>query len=57
MGERCSNDKALLDYGICHDFIKQVVLPTLHLLFIAAQRWSGAALWEMAAKYELGAPR
>ena len=24
MGERCVDDKALEDYGICHDFIKQV---------------------------------
>ncbi len=37
MGERCSDDKALLDYGICHDFIKQVaLLPT-------AQRWTGGS--------------
>ena len=24
MGERCADDKALKDYGICHKFIKQV---------------------------------
>lgn len=24
MGERCTDDKALQDYGICHKFIKQV---------------------------------
>lgn len=23
-GERCEDDKFLRDYGICHDFIKQV---------------------------------
>lgn len=30
MGERCTDDKALQDYGICHTFIKQVHMTCVH---------------------------